>query len=121
MILNTIAKTALLAWLLSGNALGQGIILWDESVNGRFSELSSTPTSLSPFLSGTNSILGSAEIEPIGSIWLVHEDFFTVQVPTGSQLSSVRLTVDGPQVGFWIGNPTFSSELAFVQNPTNGE
>ncbi|MCU0783445.1 MAG: hypothetical protein MUF81_05225 [Verrucomicrobia bacterium] len=119
--MNTFAKICLLALLLNANAFGQGTILWDESVNGPFSQFSSTPTSLSPFQFGINSVLGSVEIEPTGNNWLVHEDFFTVQVPVGFQINAVYLTIDGPQVGLWIGNPTFSTELAFVQNPTSGE
>ncbi len=101
-------------------ALGQGTILWDESVNGELSESSSPATPLSPFQLGTNSIIGVTEVEPSGAIWIVHPDFFTIQVPNGLAITAVYLQLNKPNVWHWIGDTGFLSELAFAQNPASG-
>ena len=43
-------------------ALGQGVILWDESVNGELSQDFAHPTSLTPVLAGTNSVIGATGV-----------------------------------------------------------
>ena len=100
---------------------GQGTILWDESVNGPFSEDSASPTVLSPLVVGTNSLIGVSELIPSPPIWISHPNFFTVQVPSGMTIKAVYLQVDKPKLWAWIGDTGYSSELAFIQNPANGE
>src|SRR4051794_27577688 len=77
----------LLALLLNLNAHGQGTLLWNESVNGPFSQSSSTPTILGQLALGTNTIIGVTEVEPTGPSWSIHPDFFTFQVPSNSSIT----------------------------------
>ena len=113
---------SLLLILFSATAvLGQGTILWDEGVNGPFSESSGTPTSLSPLQFGTNSIIGSTAIEPSGGNWIVHPDYFDLQVPNGSIVTAVYLQINKPNVWHWVGDTTFANEVGFIQNPASGE
>ena len=113
-------KSLLLILFSATSAFAQGTILWDESVNGPFSESSSTATPLSPFQFGTNSIIGSTAIEPSGGNWIVHPDYFDLQVPNGSIVTAVYLQINKPNVLHWVGDTAFANMLAFAQSPTNG-
>lgn len=106
---------------IATTALGQGTILWNEGVDGPFSNFSDNPTVLPPLQLGTNSTVGATEIEPNGNIWTVYEDFFTFTVPANAMVASVYFQVDKPQVQTWIGNQSFSSQLAVMGNPIAGE
>src|SRR5260370_42622603 len=92
-------KLALETLLLStfvGVALGQGTLLWDESVNGSLSTVSSIPTPLGPLSLGTNRVLGSSQAFPIPPFgWKREFDFFTFTVPNEAKISSIYLSVDG--------------------------
>ena len=113
---------SLLLILFSATAvLGQGTILWDESVNGGFSHDFGNPTSLTPFQLGTNTIIGMTEVVPTPPNWAGYPDFFTMSVPSNMRVSAIFLTLDKQNVWTWIGNTGFSSETAFVGNPTSGE
>ena len=101
--------------------LGQGTILWNEAVNGPFSGSSSTPTPISPFGLGTNSLIGVTEIAPSGQIWFVQPDFFSVVVPEGMHVNAIHLQIDKPNVWIWIGEPNYLSELAFAGGPADGD
>ncbi len=118
-------KTMLRIWLwviaFTGVGFSQGTILWDESVNGPFSQDFHNPTPLTQLHAGTNSVIGTAKIEPIPGSWLVYEDIFTLDIPTGLTLTSVSLSVDKPDFLAWIGNPSFSSQLATSTQATNGD
>jgi hypothetical protein len=100
---------------------GQGAILWDESVYGQLSEDSGHPTVLNAFQLGTNSVIGSTEVVPTPPNWAGHPNIFTIQVPSTLSLNAVYLHMDKPNVWAWIGDPGFSTEMAFVMNPSSGE
>jgi hypothetical protein len=109
-----------LSLLFAVTVFAQGTILWDESVSGSFSQFSTSPTHLASFQLGTNSIIGTAEIEPTGPDWAVTPDFFTVQVPGGLLVTAVYLQINKPNVLHWVGDTAFANMLAFAQSPTNG-
>ena len=102
------------------NAFGQGTILWDESVNGPLSEDYTHPTAFGILSQGTNSVIGSVSTEVTGNNYAAHDDYFTFTVGGGNSLSGVYIRVDNPTL-VWIGNPSFSSMIGQVFNPTNGE
>jgi hypothetical protein len=102
-------------------ALGQGVILWDESVNGELSQGLTPPTSLSPVRPGTNSVIGATESVPFAYGWITYGDEFLLTVPAGLAISAVYFTTDQPNVWAWIGDSSYSTRLGWVQNPTNGE
>jgi hypothetical protein len=103
------------------SALGQGTILWDESVNGPFSFDYHNPTQLGTLSFGSNTVSGATEIEPTGPGYFVHEDYFIFTVPNNSSLSAIYIGINKPNVWTWIGDQTFSTDLGFVGNPSNGE
>jgi hypothetical protein len=114
------AMTSLLAVAFTTAAMGQGTVLWDESVNGPLSNDYTQPTYLGALQAGTNSVIGSAEAVPSGMGWTVYDDSFTFAVPAGFQVNAVQLMVDR-RVWAWIGNPGFSSQYGFVDHPSNGD
>ena len=101
----------------SAAAFGQTTILWNESVNGHLSGNSSTFS----FQLGTNIIIGATEVEQTGNNWFVHPDYFTFEVPNDSEVTAIYILIDKPLVWTWIGDPTFSSELAYTLNTSPGE
>jgi hypothetical protein len=114
------AKIFLLSLTLTTTALGQGTILWDESVNGELSFDPGTATHLAPLQSGTNSVIGSTESQPDGNNWIVYEDYFTISVSSGFGVTSLPFSASKP-VAVWIGTSDFSSQLGYVVNPGNGD
>ena len=116
-------KRILTGWLLvaalAARALGQGTILWDESVNGPLSNDYTQPTHLGTLPWGASSISGVTEFLafPEGN-GALYSDLWLFRVPESSQLSSISFTTDG-QVLVWLG-ASFSEQLAYVFNPTNG-
>src|SRR5262249_54261510 len=111
----------LLALLLGTNAQGQGTMVWNESVNGPFSQSSTTPTMLGAFALGTNTIIGMTEVEPTGPSWAAHPDFFTFQIPNNLVVSAIFLNINKPSVWTWVGDQTFSDQAGFSFGPSNGE
>ena len=107
--------------LVATNAYGQGTILWDESVNGPFSESFQAPTLLGSLQIGTNSVMGVTEIEPVVGGWQSHPDFFAFQAPGGLAVTAAYLEINKPNVWAWLGDQTFGTELAFAGNPTTGD
>ena len=107
--------------VLASSAHGQGTILWDEAVNGPLSEDSAFPTTLFPLSLGTNSLMGISELVPSLLGWTSHPNFFTIQVPIDLVVQAVYFHADKPKLWAWLGNTRYSSELAFIQNPTAGE
>jgi hypothetical protein len=103
-------------------AMGQGTILWDESVNGELSMNAGSPTQLGSLVPGTNTILGATEVQPAGDgNYIDHDDYFTFVVPNGSLVGAIYFSVDKPNVWTWVGDPGFSTQLGFAANPTSGE
>ena len=103
------------------SAKGQGTILWDESVNGQFSQDFHTPTSLVALQPGTNSIIGLTEIDPNGNNWVVYPDYFTLRVPNALHLNGVYLGIDNVNVWASIYTPSYQNQLGFVSNAANGD
>jgi hypothetical protein len=101
-------------------ASGQGTIIWDESVNGPLSNDGSNPSLLGVLPSGTGSILGATQSQPVGNNWVVYSDFFNLTVPGGSLVSALTFASDRP-VALWVGTDHFSTQLGYVVNPSNGD
>ena len=120
-ILRRILTGWLLVAALASRALGQGTILWDEPVQGAFSQDFRLPTSLSPFQAGTHSIVGTTTAEPVGNNWSVHPDFFILTVPDNLVISGIQLQIDKSNVWAWLGDITFFNQLAFAGRPTSGD
>ena len=116
-----IAPLSTLLLLFVATALGQGTTLWNESVNGPLSNDGNNPTSLSPMMAGTNSVIGMTEVVPVGNNWFGSPDFFTLTVPSNFVVSAVYLSIDKPNVWTWVGDPTFSNQLGFSFSPSTGE
>jgi hypothetical protein len=111
-----------LTLVLSGiRAFGQGVILWDESVNGELSQDYTRPTSLTPVLAGSNSVIGATEIIPYGNNWGGYPDDFLLTVPTNMVVTAVYLTVNRPNVWAWIGDASYVNQLGWVRNPSSGD
>lgn len=102
------------------NATSQGTLLWNESVHGPLGETFATPTSLGLLFYGTNTVIGATEIEPTGSSWLVHEDYFRFQIPDGFQITRIDLFIDRPNCWLWFGTSNFGSQLGFTPNASSG-
>ena len=102
-------------------AFGQTTILWNESVNGELSQDYNSPTPLGTLQLGTNIIIGATECVPIGYNWLSYQDCFTFEVPSNSDNTAIYIQTDKPDIWAWIGDSTFSNELAFDTNPSTGE
>src|SRR5215471_4744003 len=101
---------ALLATIaLAARSSGQGVILWDESLNGELSQNFTQPTSLTPVRPGTNSIIGATEIVPDGNNWRGYGDYFLITVPTNLVISALYLSIDKPNVWAWVGDSSFST------------
>ena len=98
-------------------AIGQVTILWNESVNG---EISGNSFTFSPQI-GTNSIIGATECVPIGNNWIVYGDYFGFEVPSNYEVTALYVQIDKPEVWTWIGDPGFSSTLAYNLNTSTGE
>jgi hypothetical protein len=114
--------TILFAFIFSATAAsGQTTILWNESVNGELSQDFNSPTPFGALQLGTNSIIGATEIVPYGNNWGAYPEFFTFEVPSNSEVTALYIQIDKPDVWAWIGDPTFSNELAFDVNPSIGE
>lgn len=111
----------ILSLMIEAVTVAQGIVLWDESVNGPFSFDYKNPTSLGNLSPGTNSLAGKTEIEPTGNSFFVHEDYFTFAIPANLTVKSVVLQIDTPNVWAWIGDASYSTELAFAPNPSSGD
>lgn len=107
--------------LHSDRAFSQGVILWDESVNGELSQDFTHPTSLTPLLAGTNSVIGATEVVPYGNNWGGYPDYFVIHVPTNLLVTAAYLTIDKPNVSSWIGDPGYSVQLGGIQDATNGD
>jgi hypothetical protein len=116
-----VAKIALLGLMLTSNAHGQGTMLWNESVNGPFSQSSTTPTMLAPLQLGTNTIIGMTEVVPSGNNWFGNPDFFTFAIPSDLFVSAAYLHIDKPSVWTWLGEPTFFNDIGFSFGPSSGE
>jgi hypothetical protein len=111
--------TLSLSLIVTTVACCQGpFVLWDESVNGPFPD-GATP--LASLQVGTNAVIGATELVPTGPNWIGHPDFFIIQIPDDLVVNAIHLQVDRPSLWAWIGDPTFSTELAFTQNPSSGE
>lgn len=118
--MNVVSTTVGILVFLAAQAFGQVTILWDESVNGPLSQYFANPTALPQFQLGTNSVIGSTELERMGNNWVGHDDFFTIQVPGGATVSSVMVQVDRPNAGIWLGDQGYASQQAFAANPSIG-
>lgn len=118
-------KRTLVGWLvvtaLAARVLGQGTILWDETVNGPLSNDPQNPTVLLLTSAGKNSLLGVTTIEPIGNNYAIYGDYFVLTVPPNSSINAISIQVDRPFVATWLGNQTYSTEQAFVGNPSTGD
>ena len=106
--------------LFAYRLFGQGMLLWDESVNGPLSEDYTQPTSLGNLLLGTNSVIGSVSSVFTGTGYAAHDDYFTFTVQPGNSLAGVYISVNKPTL-VWLGNPSFSTMIGQVFNPLNGE
>lgn len=73
--------TMVASWILLCNS-AHATLLWDESVNGDFSNVAATPTSLSVLSAGDYEVLGSlhAQSDPY--------DAFSFDIPSGDILSA---------------------------------
>lgn len=111
----------LLAACLTTTALGQGTVLWDESVNGLLSQNYHFPTQLVPVEAGTNSVFATTSVEPVGGNWSVHPDFFILKVPSNLSVKEVTLQIDKSNVWAWLGDATFSTQMAFTGNSSSGD
>ena len=118
--MKTTAVTILAFLVIAAYALAQGTIVWNEAVNGPFSNLAPSATPIGVFQVGTNSVIGAADATPNGPNWGVNDDFFTFSIPNGLQIASVFLTVDR-RTWAWIGDPSFANQYGFVINPSNGD
>ena len=118
-------RRILIGWLvvtaLAARALGQGTILWDEVVNGPLAEDPGAPTFVGNLELGTNSVLGAAQFVRTGDGpgGTLHNDSLSFSVGQGRQVSMIFVQSDNP-VLLWIGDPGFTSELAFVFSPASG-
>ena len=119
--MKTLVKILCILMLSVASAFCQGTILWDESINGPFSQDSGSPTSLAALTIGTNSIVGMTEIVPTGPSWSLHPDFFKITVPDNYVLTSIFVNLDKPNVWTWIGNQGFVNQLGFSFSPSSGE
>lgn len=67
-------------------AIGQGTVLWNESVQGPLGERYVVATPLGSMQFGTNTVLGVSVLEPlITGGHLVRGDYFTFTVPAGCE------------------------------------
>jgi hypothetical protein len=114
------ARIFLLALTFTTSALGQGTVLWDESVNGELAQKYTSATPLGALQIGTNSVIGMTEVVPTGPNWAGYPDIFTITVPANTSVSGVYLSVNKPNVWTWIGDATFLNQLALVQSPSSG-
>lgn len=117
--MNRILTIALFIGLTSSTIHAQGTFLWDESVDGPLSNDSGTPTPLPVLPFGENSLRGVTEYVSAGENGALYGDYFTFTIPSSAYVSSLILNVDKP-VLVWLGNPTFSQNLAHAFNPSNG-
>jgi hypothetical protein len=97
-------------------AFGQGIILWDESLNGPLANDYTQATGLGALQNSTNSIIGASQLIGDG----IYGDYFSFTIPTGRRISAMWLSVDNP-VAVWIGDPAFANQFGYVVNPANGD
>ena len=93
---------AIVTSLSSALASGQGKILWNEATNGELGQTDGTATPLGALVSGTNTILGTAEAVPDQFGWLLYPDFFTFSIPSGLEVTAVKLQVNQQILG-WLG------------------
>lgn len=107
--------------LSASTAFSQGRVLWDESVNGPLSFDYQSPTALGAVQPGTNSVVGSTEIEPTGPGYLVREDCFIFTVPGGSSIGGVWVQITTPNVVAWIGDQRFSTQVGYSADTSNGD
>jgi hypothetical protein len=120
--MKTCIKILIAIILTTTAAFGQTTILWNESVNGELSGNSPPFTSLGALQLGTNIIIGVTEIHTIGNDnWISYPDFFTFEVPSNYEVTTLYIQLDQPHVWAWIGDSTFSSELAFNLNSSSGD
>ena len=98
--------------------LGQGRILWNEAVDGRLSATPDAPTLLGSLSYGTNSIFGRVEATPSQFGWTGTNDFFTFNIPAGSQVGAVYLTVS-QQILAWLGTADFGTEIGHRYTATS--
>jgi len=106
---------------LAASALGQGTILWDESLNGQISGDFGNPTAFGTLQNGTNSVLAAVSVTRNGNTWVGQDDYFTFQVPANLSLAAIFVAVDRTSVWAWSGDPTFSDQLGFVPSVLNGD
>jgi hypothetical protein len=102
-------------------SFGQGKLLWDESIHGPLGVTDATATPLGLLQYGTNTIIGASENTPSESSWIAYPDNFFFQVPVGSQVSALYLSVTGPNVRAWIGNESFTVQYGWARNSENGD
>ena len=118
--MKTFAIGVLILGLSLARVSGQGTILWDESIDGPFSNSSATPTALTPLQMGSNSVFGVTQVVPNGSGWTLSPDFFTTAVPDNLSIKEIWITVTKSQLSAWVGSPTFDTQLAYEGNAANG-
>lgn len=119
--MKTLAALIMGLHLLTAAVCGQGTMLWNESVNGPFSNDYINPTGLGDLAQGTNSLRGVSELEPVGEDYFAHEDCFTFKVPAGMTIKAVYLQVGNRNVWTWLGDETYSTRLAYIQDSANGD
>jgi hypothetical protein len=115
------AKISLLLMASASTAIGQGTVLWNESVNGELSRDFSNPTTLASLQVGTNSVIGMTENVPTGGNWSSYPDYFTITIPGGVSVSGVYLSINKPNVWTWIGDSTYANQLGWAKNPSSGD
>jgi hypothetical protein len=81
---------AVLFLLVSFAAMGQGTIMWNEGVNGPLSNITNSPSALSPLVGGSNSIIGSIT-RAGGNLQM---DYFTFLVPANIAVQAMWLSSD---------------------------
>jgi hypothetical protein len=119
--MKTCARILFLVMVSTASVFSQGTILWDESINGPFSQYFGAPTVLAPMQFGTNTIAGATQVEPITGGWYSYPEFFTIQVPSNAIVSAVYLQINRPNVWTGLSDPTYTINLAFTGNPSSGE
>jgi len=110
----------ILVWLSAQPLFGQGVILWDESVNGPLGNSPGTATSLGIMTTGTNVVMGTAVVEPTGGSWYVHEDYFRFSIPANFQLSDILLTINGQSVAVFLGTSDFNTLVGYTPSSLSG-
>ena len=112
----------LLAFLAFAQSLAYSqSVLWNEELMGPLANDYAFAQNFGPLQVGSNTVIGSVQIERNGTVYTIFDDHFIFTVPSGYRVTSLFASINGPAPVIWIGGAGFGQTRYYFQGVQPGE